>query len=439
MKKISLISFVLVSVLGIQTVNCQDFTSEQKEKQSKVRTLLDSDESNQVTESGNTFEEANFILTSVDEQDIEIDKAFAKGSTPKAEKKAINVKIQRIDASKLYESAYTMVYEAYESRLSKLNWEFPEDKAAAKAKRQEAADKVAAANSNGDGYRYLEEKDLVAYLYEDLKTNIENSNKTFREAIDLQLECFSLYFDQDNKKLSMGGDDFAWNIAVGENTYASYKSYVQAQPQGSHAEEAKQKMFALDPTAYQADFMNGEVVTAPETKTETKVEGNVSNNVIVGVASSSTSTSTSTTSSTSSSTQTKEEPIKPVLEEEEVYSTPIVRETNSQPKTQANTSKTTNTTTVSETPSSNVQEMQSVPGVVYRIQILAIERGKISEGAQARFYSGSEPVTERFEDGMYKYTIGEYKTLSEAKEAKKNLDLSTDSFIVGFKDGQRIR
>lgn len=434
MKKIVYVSFVLTSVLGMQSVNCQDFTSEQKENQSKVRTLLDSDESNQVTEAGNTFEEANFILTSVDEQDVALEKAFEKGSNPKAEKKAINVKIQRIDASKLYESAYTMIYEAYESRLSKLNWEFPEDKSAAKAKRQEAADKIAAANSNGDNYRYLEEKDLATYLYSDLKENIDNSNNTFREAIDLQFECFNLYFAQDSKKLSLGDDDFSWNIAAGENTYASYKSYIDAQPNGAHVEEAKQKMFAIDPSTYQVEYMNGEI-ESPQTTQTTNVEGEVSNNIIVGVASNTTTTKSEPVKQTST-------PVATPVEEEPVYSTPIVRTENKTENTSTSNKSvaaTSSSQSQNNSYSSNVSEMQAVSGIVYRIQILAIERGRISEGAQARFYNGPEPVTERFEDGMYKYTIGEYKTLSEAREAKKSLNLASECFIVGFKDGQRIR
>lgn len=422
MKKHILVSVFLSSIFFTYSVFAQDFSTETKDTQSKVRKMLDSDEDNQIVEAENTFEEANFILEGVDNQDIDLEKYFADGSSPKAEKKSVNVKVQRIEAGKLYESAYTVIYEAYESRLGKLNWEFQEDKEYAKELRQQAADKIAEGNANGDNYRYLESKDLQTYPYYDLQDNIETTNKAFKGAIELQLEAFELYFAQDEKKLTMGEEDFAWNIAAGENTYASYKSYLESQPNGTHVEEAKEKMFALDPSAYQSDYMSDEEIVIPEgVAVETVVEGEVANDVLTGVASN--IAQEYEEESYEPEPEIIDEPIvmdepEPIVEEE-VYSTPIVREK-----------------AVAAAPVQSVS-MPATSGVVYRIQIIAVERGKLSQEFQQKVYSGSEQIMERFEDGMYKYTIGEYSSFSQAKQAKQALNI--ESFIVAFKNGMRIR
>ncbi|MBK8808769.1 MAG: hypothetical protein IPO21_19880 [Bacteroidales bacterium] len=419
--------FILVFVVIFCNVTvAQNFSQEIKDSQSKVKKMLDASEDSRLSEAANVFEEANFIMESVDEQDVTLEKSFANGSNPKAEKKAVNVKVQRIDASKQYENAYNILYEVYDAKLSKLKWNFPEDKAVYKEKIQFAADNIVKAAANADNYKYLEAKDLTTFIYSDLKSSIETTMSLYVEAISLQMECFELYFEQDEKKLSMGDDDFAWSIANAENKYKSFKSYYDKFPTGAHIDEAKIKMFELDPDLYQTDVV-GSVTTSSET---TKNSGTVSNSVLVGYASTPEVTETATVGSEN---QSKSEAIEnaTVAEVENVVE-------EKQPETQAKTQTQTQTYSTSNNESTNtVAASPNNSGVVYSIQILAIERGKLTEDRKRSFYNGSEPLNERFEDGMYKYTIGAYNSFSQAKQAMSSIGM--DAFIVTFKDGIRIR
>jgi len=78
---------------------------------------------------------------------------------------------------------------------------------------------------------------------------------------------------------------------------------------------------------------------------------------------------------------------------------------------------------------------QGPTGLWYSIQIMAVyfqvDSVRINE-----IYKGEGEVTERYEDGMYKYTVGEFDTFEEAREFRKTI--SMPSFIVAFQDGERI-
>ncbi len=78
---------------------------------------------------------------------------------------------------------------------------------------------------------------------------------------------------------------------------------------------------------------------------------------------------------------------------------------------------------------------QKDTGLLFSVQIMAVYF-KVDSTKLCLIYPGEEKITERYEDGMYKYTIGEFNTFNEANEFRKKL--SIPSFIVAFQDGERI-
>ena len=78
---------------------------------------------------------------------------------------------------------------------------------------------------------------------------------------------------------------------------------------------------------------------------------------------------------------------------------------------------------------------QGPTGLYYSIQIMAVYF-QVDSARIKEIYGGEDEVTERFEDGMYKYTVGNFETFDEAREFRKTLTIP--SFIVAFQDGERI-
>jgi len=76
-----------------------------------------------------------------------------------------------------------------------------------------------------------------------------------------------------------------------------------------------------------------------------------------------------------------------------------------------------------------------IRGLTYSVQIMAVYF-KVDEEKLKTIYCGDKKIKERFEDGMYKYSIGEFESFNEAKEFRKTLKIP--SFIIAFHNGERI-
>ncbi|MFC2138943.1 hypothetical protein ACFLTE_12295, partial [Bacteroidota bacterium] len=81
------------------------------------------------------------------------------------------------------------------------------------------------------------------------------------------------------------------------------------------------------------------------------------------------------------------------------------------------------------------EQDQGPTGLFYSVQIMAVYF-QVDSARICEIYNGEGEVAERFEDGMYKYSVGEFATFEEAREFRKTL--SIPSFIVAFQDGERI-
>ena len=79
-------------------------------------------------------------------------------------------------------------------------------------------------------------------------------------------------------------------------------------------------------------------------------------------------------------------------------------------------------------------------GTIYRIQILALNKSRVTVDALGDIYDIEEPINEEVYDNWNKYTVGKYTTVSEANQLKqKMIDKGiVDAFIVIYKNGTRI-
>ena len=74
-------------------------------------------------------------------------------------------------------------------------------------------------------------------------------------------------------------------------------------------------------------------------------------------------------------------------------------------------------------------------GITYRIQISSAVK-KVERDEIKRIYSGEQVVSSEHSGGRYRYFVGDFKTLKEAKEFQKQIDVK-GAFIVRFKNGKK--
>ena len=82
----------------------------------------------------------------------------------------------------------------------------------------------------------------------------------------------------------------------------------------------------------------------------------------------------------------------------------------------------------------------SEPGdYVYVVQIFAFAKYKHSAESIRKKYHIAQPVKRELVDGVYRYTIGNYKDIEYARELKKEMIRKGihDTFIIAYKDGIR--
>ena len=79
-------------------------------------------------------------------------------------------------------------------------------------------------------------------------------------------------------------------------------------------------------------------------------------------------------------------------------------------------------------------------GTIYRIQILALNKSRVTVDALGDIYDIEEPINEEIYESWNKYTVGKFTTVSEANQLKqKMIDKGiVDAFIVVYKNGARI-
>lgn len=84
----------------------------------------------------------------------------------------------------------------------------------------------------------------------------------------------------------------------------------------------------------------------------------------------------------------------------------------------------------------NIQPLDISTGKFYRIQIAAF-RKRIPKSQLSEIYAETEHIKEEFIDGYYKYTIGDFSTIEDAKKYRKKTGIY-DSFIVTYENNKRV-
>ena len=91
---------------------------------------------------------------------------------------------------------------------------------------------------------------------------------------------------------------------------------------------------------------------------------------------------------------------------------------------------------------SKAAESYSAPGEIeYRVQIRAAYKAQCSLSALAKKYDLSDPIKEDHIGNWYRYSVGSFSTLTEAKEYRKSIIRQhgvIDAFVVAYKDGERL-
>lgn len=88
-----------------------------------------------------------------------------------------------------------------------------------------------------------------------------------------------------------------------------------------------------------------------------------------------------------------------------------------------------------------VKTSQSVPGIEFRIQVGAFKDRSQGGTRLARKYGITEPMSEEMSNGWYKYTIGSFRTYTQAEQFRDSFIRRTNlmsAFIVAYKDGRRL-
>ncbi|MEE4197977.1 MAG: SPOR domain-containing protein [Bacteroidales bacterium] len=75
-------------------------------------------------------------------------------------------------------------------------------------------------------------------------------------------------------------------------------------------------------------------------------------------------------------------------------------------------------------------------GFLFKVQIAA-SKNKLNDQELKSIYRGSKKINQSFEDGWYKYSLGEFTDYDEAKTLRKQTGVK-DAFIVSSYDGEKI-
>ncbi len=82
----------------------------------------------------------------------------------------------------------------------------------------------------------------------------------------------------------------------------------------------------------------------------------------------------------------------------------------------------------------------ALPGIIYKVQILAKTDGRANTSHLSQQYGIIESIDEEQREGVYRYVIGEFKTYNEAVNFARNMKYRgiTDAFVVAYKNGIRV-
>ncbi|MBN2519261.1 MAG: hypothetical protein JXB17_02055 [Bacteroidales bacterium] len=334
---------------------------------------LENSDLEKIEDAEKIVEEANTMTEELKAEDERLEKYFKK-KVKKGEKKSVYAKQYRIDATNKYYDGLSAVHDVLNARLNFAIFEYPEDQSAADRLKSESDDYFNTVKQNLMSFQGLSKKDLTGLGYYALISELETNVQMMIDGIEKQKDAYAIWAIQAEKKQKDLADENAWANAVNLNTIDGYNEYINNFPSGKYVVEAQDKITELEEQARLAE--------------EERLR------------------------------KAEEERLRKEQEEAER----LRREEEERLRREAELA-------------AQQQEVEEVTGLVFSIQIMAVYF-KVDSSKLCMIYPGKEKITERYEDGMYKYTVGEFSTFSEANQFRKKLTIP--SFIVAFQDGERI-
>ena len=397
MKKISL---AILAITGACLFSIQAFCQKNSSSADiqRVYDELSQPERDKLKEAENKRTEIPPIMEEVQYEEEAQQKHKDKGKIQKWDKKTAYAKLLRVDAATLDEEADRITYDVYADHLKNAIFHYDEDEQQVMKLTMDADNLFLEGEKKLLYYKDLEEDDFKTIQHDVLTKDISEAESLRDQAIDKQIEAFKIAIMQEEKKKKDLADDLGWQMAQADSTIEGYQKYVDEHPEGKYVMQAKNKIIELEMMADQSPpggEDDGEEEEEKSSYASVPTPGGDSDDDDSGNEEEKTNYSSSGSNGGDNSGGDNN------------YST-----------------------------SPSVATAPSSSGVVYRVQIIAVQRGQLSQNQIDRLYSGPEKVYERKEQGMYKYAIGNYTKFSQARSVKNSLGIQ--SFVVAFKDGQRI-
>lgn len=162
----------------------------------------------------------------------------------KAEKKTVTAKRNMLTAATFYNKGYENLYKLYTDRLSKLNFEFDEDRTEADKLVANAEKLFKSGQKQLPLNKTYSDKDLKKKVkFTQLKSKVNKGKNDLQRSIEKLTEAMDLFAQQNAKKQKMiEEDNNAWQSALQTNSIDSYQHYLDKYPDGLHKAEAQNKI-----------------------------------------------------------------------------------------------------------------------------------------------------------------------------------------------------
>ena len=246
MKHFKIVIFIVFSFLFFQQESIA------QESFSYMSDILEEKDKNNMNKAKDFFNKAKEKDADIKKEGDKVSKKFRK-KKKNAEKKAVKVKEYRIDQAKLYDQAYSKAFYIYDAQLDKCEFVYSEDAERANTIRENAVEKLEAAQEKLKTYKNYSSSNLKGISYSTLQNDLKTVKLEEESAIKDLMKAYDLFLEQADKLKSDEVETKAWERAQYQNTISSYESYLASYPGGKYSKSAKTKKQVLIDAQNRAD------------------------------------------------------------------------------------------------------------------------------------------------------------------------------------------
>lgn len=222
---------------------------------------LSSEGTQKIEDAQKSLEKAATIMKKVEQEDKALQPIFKK-KKKKGEKKAVEAKFLRIEATQAYHKAYQQVYEAYKSVVEPLEFNINSDDIIAEADASlTEADKVL------KQYKGIKKNKLKKKSYDQLKRDLIGSVDKYTTAMNEMVKLYGIWQKEQEKNQAAKADESAWSYATDLNTKESYEEYLYDYPTGKYMKEARSRIAQFEEAERQERLLEEERRRAMEKST----------------------------------------------------------------------------------------------------------------------------------------------------------------------------